>query len=45
MAFPKTQSAVDLMTDAPSALTQRQLDELHIRVNQSHVPGPESDAG
>jgi aspartyl-tRNA synthetase len=45
MAFPKTQSAVDLMTDAPSALTQRQLDELHIRVNQSREPGPESDAG
>jgi len=32
MAFPKTQSAVDLMTDAPSELTPRQLEELHIQV-------------
>ncbi len=32
MAFPKTQSAVDLMTDAPSPVSARQLDELHIRI-------------
>jgi aspartyl-tRNA synthetase len=34
MAFPKTQSAVDLMTDAPSRISQRQLDELHIRTKE-----------
>jgi len=33
-AFPKTQSAVDLMTDAPSRISQRQLDELHIRLKE-----------
>jgi aspartyl-tRNA synthetase len=32
MAFPKTQSAVDLMTDAPSRISGRQLDDLHIRL-------------
>ena len=31
MAFPKSQSAVDLMTDAPSEISQRQWDELHIK--------------
>lgn len=30
MAFPKNQSATDLMADAPSLVLQRQLDELHI---------------
>ncbi len=33
-AFPKTQSAVDLMTDAPSRISGRQLDELHIRLKE-----------
>ncbi len=32
MAFPKTQRAVDLMTNAPSEISPRQLQELHIRV-------------
>ncbi len=32
IAFPKTQSMQDLMLDAPSAVDQRQLEELHIRV-------------
>jgi aspartyl-tRNA synthetase len=32
MAFPKTQRAVDLMTNAPSEIAARQLKELHIRV-------------
>ncbi|MGI6375817.1 MAG: aspartate--tRNA ligase [Anaerolineae bacterium] len=32
MAFPKTQRAVDLMTNAPSEISSRQLEELHIRI-------------
>ena len=32
IAFPKTASATDLMTDAPSAIDVRQLDELHLRI-------------
>ncbi len=30
MAFPKNQNATDVMADAPSAVAQKQLDELHI---------------
>jgi len=33
MAFPKSQSAVDLMTQAPSAISQKQLKELHIKLD------------
>jgi aspartyl-tRNA synthetase len=33
MAFPKSQSAVDLMTQAPSPVSERQLRELHIRLD------------
>ena len=32
IAFPKTQSMQDLMLDAPSAVEQKQLDELHIAI-------------
>lgn len=31
MAFPKNQSATDLMADAPSIVSKKQLDELHIQ--------------
>ncbi len=31
--FPKTQSATDLMTNAPSDVSERQLKELHIKLN------------
>lgn len=33
MAFPKTQSAVDLMTQAPSPISDKQLQELHIKLD------------
>jgi aspartyl-tRNA synthetase len=35
IAFPKTQKAGCLMTDAPSAIETDQLDELHVRVKAS----------
>ena len=33
IAFPKTAKAIDLMADAPQAVTDAQLKELHLRVN------------
>jgi aspartyl-tRNA synthetase len=35
MAFPKTAQATDLMADAPSAVLQRQLDELNLQIKQT----------
>jgi len=32
MAFPKNQSAQDLLMQAPSPVTQKQLDELQLRL-------------
>jgi aspartyl-tRNA synthetase len=37
IAFPKTQSAADLLTDAPTEVSEAQLRELHVRVR---VPPP-----
>ncbi len=34
IAFPKTQRGQDLLMDAPSAVAEEQLDELHIRVRR-----------
>ncbi len=33
IAFPKNQAARDLMADAPSAASEKQLKELHIKVD------------
>jgi aspartyl-tRNA synthetase len=34
IAFPKTQTAADPMTDAPTPVSEAQLKELHIRLRQ-----------
>lgn len=34
MAFPKTQQAIDLMTNAPSPVDTRQLKDLHIKLSE-----------
>ncbi|WP_369926847.1 aspartate--tRNA ligase [Xanthomonas sp. NCPPB 2632] len=39
IAFPKTTSAQDLMTDAPSSVSEPQLKELHVRV-AAEAPKP-----
>ena len=37
IAFPKNQAAVDLMTDAPSALSEEQLRELNLKIIEPQV--------
>ena len=39
IAFPKTQTAADLMSEAPTEASEAQLRELHIRVR---TPPPSS---
>ncbi len=38
IAFPKTQRAQCMMTNAPSAVDEKQLRELHIKVRQQNTP-------
>jgi aspartyl-tRNA synthetase len=40
IAFPKTQRGQDLLVDAPSAVTEQQLRELHIRIRPSDKIDP-----
>ncbi|RAP77952.1 aspartate--tRNA ligase [Paenibacillus montanisoli] len=44
IAFPKTASATDLLTDAPSEVDISQLQQLHIRTIQKPVKQPEAAA-
>ncbi len=39
IAFPKSQNAADLMADAPSEVSQAQLDDLHIKLALKHPAG------
>jgi aspartyl-tRNA synthetase len=39
IAFPKTQTAADLMSDAPTEVSEAQLRELHVRVRTPPPPG------
>jgi len=32
IAFPKNQNAIDIMFDAPAAVTEEQLNDLHLRI-------------
>jgi len=45
IAFPKTQRAQCLLTDAPSAVDEKQLRELHIRLRQKMETQVEVDKG
>jgi aspartyl-tRNA synthetase len=40
IAFPKTQRGQDLLIDTPTAVTEQQLRDLHIRVRQTETTGP-----
>jgi len=37
ITFPMNKNAQDLMMDAPTAVTQKQLDDVHILINEAHL--------
>ncbi len=37
ITFPMNKNAQDLMMDAPTGVTQKQLDDVHILINESHL--------
>ncbi len=37
ITFPMNKTAQDLMMDAPTAVSQKQLDDVHILINESHL--------
>ncbi len=39
IAFPKTQRGQDLMVDAPTPVTEKQLRELHVKLRNVQVAG------
>jgi len=45
IAFPKTQTAACVMTDAPSDVSARQLRELNIRLREKAESGQKDAAG
>ncbi len=42
IAFPKTQKGTDLMTDAPTPVSDAQLEELHVRLAPTVKPASQS---
>jgi len=39
ITFPMNKTAQDLMMDAPTTVSQKQLDDVHILINESHLNG------
>ena len=37
ITFPMNKTAQDLMMDAPTTVSQKQLDDVHILINESHL--------
>ena len=37
ITFPMNKNAQDLMMDAPTCVSQKQLDDVHILINESHL--------
>jgi len=37
ITFPMNQNAQDLMMDAPTTVSQKQLDDVHILINEEHL--------
>ena len=37
ITFPMNKNAQDLMMDAPTTVSQKQLDDVHILINEAHL--------